>query len=417
MSSKRTAKTRATAPAAKPARHLKRVPPPAPVRFELAHNTWGEEEFAAVNRVLRSGCFTMGENVARFEKQFAAKFGSRYAVMVNSGSSANLIGVASLFYRQNGPLRPGDEVIVPAISWATTYHPLQQYGLRCRFVDVELDTLNIDTTQLERALTPRTRMVVAVSILGNPCALDTLREFCRRHELILFEDNCESMGATLGDRYCGTFGNLGTFSLFFSHHISTIEGGMIVTDDEELYELARCLRAHGWTRDLPPGSKLFQRRDDDFREAYRFILPGYNVRPMEFSGAVGSVQLKKLDAMIEARRRNAEVFQDLFQGDRRFILQRENGKSSWFSFTLILRPEIRLQRSQLIQPFHDAGIGFRMITGGCFLRHDVIRYYDHDVVGKTINADLAHDRGFFVGNSPLDLRRELELLKRVLDKV
>ncbi|MBI4476592.1 MAG: aminotransferase class I/II-fold pyridoxal phosphate-dependent enzyme, partial [Acidobacteria bacterium] len=165
--------------------------------YDLASTTWGPEERAAINRVLDQDQLTMGEHVRRFEEAFAARFGMKHAVMLNSGSSANLVGVAALFHLQDRPLRRGDEVIVPAISWATTFHPLQQYGLRLRFVDVELETLNMDVSCLEAALTPRTRMVVAVSILGNPAALDVIRAFCDRRGLYLFEDNCESLGASL----------------------------------------------------------------------------------------------------------------------------------------------------------------------------------------------------------------------------
>jgi len=367
-----------------------------------------------MQRVIESGMFTMGENVRRFEEDFARKFGTRHALMVSSGSAANLVGVAALFFHSKRPLQRGDEVIVPAISWATTYYPLQQYGLKLRFVDVELDTLNMDVAQLERALTPKTRMVVAVSILGNPCALDTMRAFCDKHGLYLFEDNCESMGATLGGKPCGTFGDIGTFSCFFSHHISTMEGGVLVTDDTEIYHIAKSMRAHGWTRDLPADTSLYEKRTDDFYEAYRFILPGYNVRPLELSGAIGVEQLKKLDAMVEVRRKNAEVFTSLFEGDDRFIIQREHGKSSWFAFTIILNPALKPDRAAVMAALKRADIGYRMITGGNFLRHDVIRYFDHDCVGEIRNANIAHDLGFFVGNHPHDLSPQLSRLREVL---
>jgi CDP-4-dehydro-6-deoxyglucose reductase, E1 len=384
------------------------------ISYPLAGDSWGKEELDAIQRVVASGRFTMGEQVRQFERAFAAKVGSRHAVMVNSGSSANLIAVASLFYKKDRPLQRGDEVIVPAISWATTYHPLQQYGLKLRFVDVDLATLNVDIEQLERALTPRTRMIVGVSILGNPCELTRMRRLCDERGIYLLEDNCESMGATLDGRQCGTFGDLGTFSTFFSHHISTIEGGLIVTDDDELHQLALCLRAHGWTRDLPKDSPLFERRADDFYEAYRFILPGYNVRPTELGGAIGLSQLEKVDALIEARRRNAVFFHDLFANDPRFVLQKENGRSSWFSFTMVTRPEYAPGRRAILERLRRSGVEFRIITGGCFLKHDVIRHFDCETFGKMTNAELAHDRGFFVGNLPRDLRPELELLHRAL---
>jgi len=383
--------------------------------YDLASSSWGTEEIDAMQRVIASGMFTMGEHVRRFEEDFARKFDTQHALMVSSGSAANLVGVAALFHAGERPLQRGDEVIVPAISWATTYYPLQQYGLKLRFVDVELDTLNIDVSKLEQALTPRTRMVVAVSILGNPCALDVLREFCDRHRLVLFEDNCESMGASLNGRQCGTFGDLGTFSTFFSHHISTMEGGVLVTDNAELYHVAKSMRAHGWTRDVSKDSGIYEPRDDDFYEAYRFILPGYNARPLELSGAIGVEQLKKLDRMVELRRRNAELFVGLMKGDERFIIQRENGRSSWFAFTVILAPRVEMDRKKVMQALKEADIGYRIITGGCFLRHDVIKYFDYERVGEMRNADLAHDRGFFVGNHPRELRPQIERLRAVLD--
>jgi CDP-4-dehydro-6-deoxyglucose reductase, E1 len=392
--------------------------PPQSLFYDLASSSWGQEEIDALQRVIASGQLTIGPHVRQFEDAFAHKFAVKHVLMVSSGSAANLVGVAALFHKQDRPLRRGDEVIVPSISWATTYYPLQQYGLRLRFVDVDLRTLNIDVSQLERALTPRTRMVVAVSILGNPCALDVLRAFCDRHGLYLFEDNCESMGATLNGRPCGTFGDINTFSTFFSHHISTMEGGVVATNDGELAHLARSLRAHGWTRDLPDDTTIYERRADDFYEAYRFILPGYNARPLELSGAVGVEQLKKLDGMIAIRRKNAELFRSLFEGDERFIIQHEvkGASSSWFSFTLILNPAIDIDRRRVMQALKDAGIGYRIITGGCFLRHDVIKYFDYDTVGEIVNANIAHDRGFFVGNHPRDLTPQIQRLRDVLDR-
>ena len=383
--------------------------------YELAASSWGKEEIDAIHKVIDSDRFTMGENVALFEAGFAKYMGRKYAVMVNSGSSANLIAVASFCFKKDRPLKRGDEVIVPAISWSTTYHPLHQYGLRLKFVDVERDTLNMDVSQLEAALTPKTRMIVGVSILGNPAALDQIRAFADKHNLLFLEDNCESMDAELQGRKAGTFGDIGTFSSFFSHHISTMEGGIVTTDDKELFHLAKSLRSHGWTRDLPEDTDLFDPREDDFFEAYRFILPGYNVRPMELSGAIGIEQLKKLPAMTQARRKNMTLFQKLFSGDERFIIQRENGKSSSFCFTIILNPECGINREQVLGELKAADIGFRIITGGCFPRHDVIRFYEYDCVDELPNANLVHDMGFFVGNHPHDLTPQIETLHKVLD--
>jgi CDP-4-dehydro-6-deoxyglucose reductase, E1 len=382
--------------------------------YELAASSWAQEELDAIQRVVDSGQFTMGDHVARFEQEFSTYNRRRYCVMVNSGSSANLVGIASLAYKHDRPLCPGDEIIVPAISWATTYYPLLQYGLRLRFVDVELETLNMDVSQLESALTPRTRAVMAVSILGNPAALDVMRSFCDAHGLYLFEDNCESMDAELDGQKMGSFGDIGTFSTFFSHHISTMEGGMITTDNMELFHLCKSLRSHGWDRDIPEDSPIYTPEEDDFFEAYRFILPGYNVRPIELSGAIGLEQLKKLPAMTAQRRKNQELFQKLFTDDMRFIIQKENGKSSSFCFTIILNPSCTPAREEVMGALKEAGIGYRIITGGCFPRHDVIKYFDYDCVNSLPNANLAHDRGFFVGNHPYDLTPQIERLYEVL---
>ena len=194
-----------------------------------------------------------------------------------------------------------------------------------------------------------------------------------------------------------------------------MEGGILVTNDEELYHIAKSIRAHGWSRDLPTDSKVFEKGNNDFFEAYRFILPGYNARPLEMSGAIGIEQLKKLDQMIGTRRKNADLFVRLFGSDERFIIQQENGKSSWFSFTLILHPDLKVSRHHINQGLRDANIEFRIITGGNFLRHDVIKYFDYDCVGEIQNANIAHDRGFFVGNFPRDITKEIKYLHEVLN--
>lgn len=383
------------------------------MNYELAAPTWGAEEKQTILDVVESDLFTMGPRVKAFEEQFAGYFGMKYAVMANSGSSANLLAVASLCYRQNRPLQRGDEVIVPCISWATTFHPLQQYGFKLKFVDIDLRTLNMDVQELKKAITKKTRMVVAVSILGNPCKFDEITRLCAENDIILFEDNCESMGARYQGRFTGTFGLVNTFSTFFSHHISTMEGGLALTNDKEMYNLLKAMRNHGWTRDQDADSPLYARRSEEFYEAYRFILPGYNVRPGEIHGAIGSTQLKKLDGFLKARRENARHFVNLFKDDGRFIIQQENGESSWFCFTMIVDPRSGIQRKSVLGKLKAAGIEHRMITGGNLLRHDVIKYYDHEVT-KSTNANIAHDHGFFVGNTPFDIRNKIDHLHSTL---
>jgi CDP-6-deoxy-D-xylo-4-hexulose-3-dehydrase len=281
-------------------------------KFPLATASWGQEEQNAMQRVIASGMFTMGANVQTFERDFAAYIGSRFCVMVNSGSSANLLMVAALFYTQNPKLKlkRGDEIIVPAVSWSTTYYPLYQYGLKIKFVDIDLETLNYDLDQLAEAVTDKTRAIMAVNLLGNPNDFDRISQIIGGRDIVLMEDNCESLGAKYNGKMAGTFGVMGSFSTFFSHHISTMEGGMIVTDDEELYQILLSLRAHGWTRDLPKHNLVCSEKSDDpFEESFRFVLPGFNVRPLEMEGAIGIEQVKRLPKLIEERRKNGKLLQ------------------------------------------------------------------------------------------------------------
>ena len=282
----------------------------------------------------------MGKNVNLFEKKFAKYLNRKFAVMVNSGSSANLLGLASLFYKKNKPLKRNDEVIVPAIAWSTTYSPMQQFGLKLKIVDVDLKDLNVDINKVISAITKKTKMIVGVSILGAPAELQKLRNICNKKKIYLFEDNCESLGAKIKNKKTGSFGDISTHSFFFSHHITAIEGGMIVTDNYELYCLMKSMRAHGWTRDLPKNNVLNYNSKKGLYEQYNFILPGYNLRPTEISATAGIEQLKKLNKMINVRNKNLELFNKLFKNDERFIIQKSKYFSSSFSFPIIFKKKV-----------------------------------------------------------------------------
>jgi CDP-6-deoxy-D-xylo-4-hexulose-3-dehydrase len=380
----------------------------------LACSSWDKKEIEAIMSVIKKDRYTMGDAVFEFEKQFAQFFGSSYAVMVNSGSSANLLAIAALCFKKENPLKPGDEVIVPSLSWSTTYYPVSQYGMKLVFVDIDLETLNIDPTLIETAIGPQTKAIFVPDILGNPADLIKIKKICDRHNLYLIEDNCESMGAKLENRYAGTYGLMGTFSCFFSHHISTMEGGVIVTDNEELYQILLSLRAHGWTRQLPQKNLLCEKSHDPFYESFRFILPGYNLRPLEMSGAIGLEQLKKLLDLIRMRRENAKHFVNLFQDHPNFMIQKEMGESSWFGFSLIIRPESTIKREQILKIFAEHHIETRPIISGNFLRQPVIQYLDHRVAGEHKKSDLVHESGLFIGNHHVDIRTQLDHLAGLL---
>ena len=347
------------------------------MKYTLSDNTWDEKEYEALNKVIESGFFSMGEKVKEFEIAFAKKFNVKYAIMSNSGSSANLLAIAALVYSKR--LSKGDEVLVPAVSWSTTYFPLSQHQLKLKFIDVDENTFNMDITQIEDAITPKTKAIFAVNLLGNPNHFDELTRICEKHNLILLEDNCESLGATYKGKALGTIGILGTYSTFYSHHLCTMEGGITVTDDEELYHYMLSIRSHGWTRHLPNNSKIYQKKGDSFYESFNFIMPGYNLRPLEMEGAVGVEQLKKMDAIINQRRVNAAYFKEKVNELEGYRTQSEVGQSSWFGFAILMAGKNLGKRAELIQKLNEHQIDVRPIVTGNFTRNKAIEYLDYEI--------------------------------------
>ncbi len=384
------------------------------IKYPLASSTWDDNELRAIQSVIDKDMYTMGEAVRQFEADFARFLNTRFCVMVNSGSSANLLAVAALFYTKTPKLKRGDEVIVPAVSWSTTFYPLYQYGLKLKFVDVDLHTLNFDLTQLRNAVTDNTRMIMAVNLLGNPNDFDAIRDIIGTRDILLLEDNCESMGAEYKGKQAGTFGIMGTYSSFYSHHIATMEGGLISTDDEELYHVLLSLRAHGWTRHLPKENLVSNKSDDWFEESFRFVLPGYNVRPVEMSGAIGIEQLKKLPGFLEERRKNAALFVELFKDHPDFLIQHNIDNSSWFGFSFIIRPDSKRDRREIVGLLAANGIDCRPIVTGDFTKNDVLRFFDYELFGEMKNAAYLDKKGFFVGNHQIPLKEEIQHLYEVL---
>lgn len=381
----------------------------------LATSSWDEREIQALHDGIASDRYTMGSRVAEFERRFAEFFGVGHAVMVHSGSSANLLGMAAWAFRQGLGLSDDWEVIVPAVSWSTTYYPVCQFGGRLVFVDVDPETLNLNPDQVRAAIGPKTKAILAVSLLGNPCDFSALREIADEANITLLEDNCESMGARVDGRFTGTFGFWGTFSSFFSHHISTMEGGIVVTKDEDFAHLMRSMRAHGWTRGLPEQTSFHESSGDPFQEQFRFVVPGYNLRPLEMSGALGIEQLKKLPGLIEGRRENAVRFRELFSDHPHIRIQAENGESSWFGFSMLLDGPLRKRRGDVVKRLHEMGVECRPIITGNFTRNPVLEYLPHRIVGDLQNADWIHDAGLFIGNHHYPVGERLETVRAGLD--
>ncbi len=382
--------------------------------YPLANTTWDDAEYAALQEVIASDRFTMGARVREFEEAFAKKFGKKYAVMTSSGSTANLLGITAAFHHPDFGFEPGDEVIVPAVSWSTTYFPITQNGMKLRFVDIDPETMNIDVDQVAAAITPRTKMVFAVNLLGNPIEADRLRKICADAGILLAEDNCESMGASLNGEKAGAFGLFGTFSTFFSHHICTMEGGLVITDDRKLYDNMLSIRAHGWSVTCPR-TRTCRWTPTRSCASSASCCPATTCAQSKWKARWGIPQLAKLDSFVAERRKNAVQFQSLFGDHEHLTIQRETGESSWFGFAMVLQGKMRGQRAALVDALKEAEIECRPIVTGNFLRNPVIDKLDHNVFGQIKAADVIDSEGLFVGNHHHPIPAQLDRLREVVD--
>ena len=378
--------------------------------YPLAYSTWGKEEVEAIQKVIATDMYTMGNHVKQFEQEFAELFNSPNAVMVNSGSSANLLMLSLLKWKY----RLTGDIIVPVVGWATTYFPIVQNGFKINFVDVDPNTWNIDTTKIEQAITPNTVAIMPVNLLGNSCDYKAIKEICFKHKLLLIEDNCESMGAKFNNQYTGTFGLAGSFSFFFSHHIQTMEGGMVLCKHKDDADYLRSMRAHGWVRDLPDNSSLYKKTGNAFNDNFIFATPGYNLRPLEMSGAIGSVQLRKWNDIMKVRLENTKHFLNLFANKSWCRIQNEIGESSWFTFGMVLDGELKGRREEIIDALTNAGIQNRPLASRNFLKQPVMPNLDHIVSGTMDAANDIHDNGFFVGNGSIDIKEGIDKMYEII---
>jgi CDP-4-dehydro-6-deoxyglucose reductase, E1 len=375
------------------------------MKYKLASDSWDDKELDAIKSVIETGQYTLGNHVSNFEDEFSDFLGTKHSIMVNSGSSANLIMLHALSLTADDNK---DEIIVPAVSWSTTYFPVHQAGFRLKFVDINPATLNMDINSLEKNIDENTAAVLWVSLLGNCADLAQARKICDKYEVKLLEDNCESFGASSQLGLAGSIGSMGTHSFFFSHHLQTMEGGMLSTNCDTLAATARSLRAHGWTRDTKSGD-LSNLADNDFQKSYEFILPGFCVRPIEFMGAIGSVQLAKWPAMLQYRQSNAVYFMqraEEFRHDFR-VQETKATSSSWFGFSIILND--KYDRDEIIQILKNNNIESRPIVAGNFTKQPVISKLNH-VNGNSDfpNSDRLHYQGFFIGNDSKNIKHEID---------
>ncbi len=374
---------------------------------------FGADEVNAAVEALVTTWVTMGARVKAFEEAFAAWVGTRHAVMVNSGSSANLVALAALVHA--GRLSPGDEVLVPAVAWSTSLFPVAQCGLVPVLVDVHPDTLCLDVEAASEAISSRTRGVVAVHLLGQPADVKALEDL----DLVVLEDTCAAHGARIGASRCGSLGAVGTFSFFFSHHITTIEGGIVVTDDHEVAEAARALRAHGWIRELD-GREAIAAAYPQIDERFLFTAAGWNLRPTEVAGAFGLRQLQRLDDWVERRRANHRAWCEAL-GELPHLTvypERPGTTHAAFAFPLVLDEGAPMDRATLMAHLESRRIATRPISGSNLARQPAFaRVPDARVHGELEVADTVHTHGLFVGNSHAFHEGHTALLQNTLREI
>ena len=383
--------------------------------FPLISNTTGEEELCAMVDTLLSNQLTLGPRVKAFEEAFAKDVGAPYACMVNSGSSANLLAVAvACNPERKAYLKPGDEVLVPAVCWSTSVYPLMQSGLKPVFVDCDPRTMNMDLADMRRKITAATKGALLVHVLGNSCPMQECMDICAEHKLIVIEDTCESLGSTVRihgatPKMLGTIGDFGTYSFYYSHHLTTGEGGMVVCQTLEDYNLVRCLRAHGWSR-----HRLDQKECDarfpDIDARFNFVNVGFNLRPLEVQAAMGLVQLKDLGRANSQRRINFQLIQDAIYNDARYtgqfkIFEPSDGTDpAWFGLACLLDASLAHQQKEYLAYLSANGVENRPVISGNFARQPVLKLYGinidpHDLPG----SEAIHKQGFFIGshNQPI----------------
>ncbi|MEK7358631.1 MAG: DegT/DnrJ/EryC1/StrS family aminotransferase [Bdellovibrionota bacterium] len=385
------------------------------IKVPLNASTFGEEEIEAAVQVLRSSFVTMGKKCFEFEDTFAEYLGVKNAVFVNSGSSANLLAFFALAnpeFSMAGKRRlmPGDEVIVPAVTWSTTIWPIVQAGGIPVLVDSDPKTLQMNLDAVKAAISPKTVGICPVHVLGNAVPMKELGAIAREHGLWLFEDTCEALGTKSDGKFVGTIGDVGTYSFFFSHHITTIEGGMVVTNDDNYAELLRCMRAHGWTRHLK-NREAMEKKYSDIDPRFLFINTGFNVRPTEISAAFGFPQLRKLKGFNERRVEIANQWGKAFQpfvdkGHFTPMVTTRGTDSTYFGYPIVCRD--REMRIALQAHLETSGIETRPVICGNLARQPAFKHIPHRIAGKLDGADKIMDCGLFWGSHPIMTQAEVD---------
>lgn len=336
---------------------------------------------------------TKGELTVEFEKQWSEWLGVKYSVFVNSGSSANLAAIYSLLL--SGKLK-NNKIVVPAVSWVTTVTPAIQLGLEPIMCECDEKNLGLDITHLESIIkNENPSAIILVHVLGLPNHMDEIVKLCKENNVLLVEDSCESIGSKYNDKMIGTFGDMSTFSFYFGHHMSTIEGGMISTNDEDLYHILLSIRSHGWDRDLPSEKQSELRKKyniQNFRSLYTFYYPGFNLRATDLQAFIGLQQLKKLDLIVSNRNKNYVRYKNEIKNDFWSASEPTNSFVSNFSYPIITK-----NIDKLVKSLTENNIECRPLICGSITEHPF--WYERYGKQDLPNAKLVHEYGLYVPNN------------------
>ena len=368
--------------------------------YPLIENALDKSDLNEAKKVINSGFITMSKHTSTFEKQFAKKLKINYALMVNSGSSANLLATfASCNPWRKNRFKKGDHAIIQSLCWSTSLWPLVQAGLKIKFVDVDSRTLNINIDEVISKVNSKTKLIMVINVLGLSGDLIKLKKFCKKKKIILIEDNCESLGAKYKNKNLGTFGDFGTFSFFFSHQITSGEGGMVVCNDKNDYRILKSLRSHGWVRDIETAKKF-----PNLDPRYIFINSGFNLRPTDIQAAIGASQFKKLETFKKNRINNRKKIIDNLKKDVRwknqfyFLDVPSNVKPSYMVFPIFLNPDLKHKKKKFINIIEKKWLQTRPIISGSFVNQPATKLYSLNKSKENFKgANKIEQLGFVIG--------------------
>ena len=394
-------------------------------RYPLLQHGFSSKDINEGIKVLKSGQITMSKKTLKFEKEFAKKIGAKYAVMVNSGSSANLLAAfASCNPMRKNVFKRGDEVLIPAICWSTSLWPFVQCGLKPIFVDTDVNTLNINIDDLEKKITKKTKVLVIVHVLGNCSNIQKIKSICKKKKIILVEDTCESLGTKYKNKFLGTFGDFGAFSFYYSHQVTSGEGGMIVCQNDEDYDILISLRSHGWARKLI-NQKKYERKYKNLDNRFIFLNSGFNLRPTEIQAAIANNQFKRMNKTCKIKKYNHNKIIKRLKNSKKwnnqftFIVENKNVKSNWFGLSMLINHPHILKKKKFINYLTKIGIENRSIISGNFINQPSFKLFKFKANRNTLmNSQEIEDRGFFLGlgNKIID-NKNLNFLTKNLLKI